>query len=74
MAQAYGGANAPSPEEIEAALPEGFSLDSMPIPMAGQAGGGGQIAPGAPEWFVSYNVQIIDEGERVATLWFDPRR
>lgn len=74
MAQAYGGATAPSAEEIEASLPEGFSLDSLPIPMAGQAGGGGQIAPGAPEWFVSYNVQIVDEGERIATLWFDPRR
>lgn len=74
MAQAYGGANAPDMAEIEAALPEGFSLDSLPIPMAGQAGGGGQLAPNAPEWFVSYNVQIVDDGERIAALWFDPRR
>lgn len=74
MAQAYGGANAPSAEEIEANLPEGFSLDALPIPMAGQAGGGGQLAPNATEWFVSYNVEIVDDGERIATLWFDPRR
>ena len=74
MAQAFAGENAPSADEIEANLPDGFSLDEMPIPMAGQAGGGGEIAPGAPEWFVSYNVQIIDDGERIATLWFDPRR
>lgn len=74
MAQAYGAAGAPDMAEIEAALPEGFSLDSLPIPMAGQAGGGGLIAPNAPEWFVSYNVQIIDDGERIAALWFDPRR
>lgn len=74
MAQAYGGANAPDMAEIEANLPEGFSLDALPIPMAGQAGGGGQIAPNAPEWFVSYNVQLIDDGERIAELWFDPRR
>ena len=74
MAQAYGGTNAPDMAEIEASLPEGFSLDALPVPLAGQAGGGGQLAPNAPEWFVSYNVQIIDEGERIAALWFDPRR
>lgn len=37
-------------------------------------GGGALIAAGAPEWFVSYNIELGTEGERIAELWFDPRR
>tara|TARA_R110000868_G_scaffold102358_1_gene281873 strand:+ start:13290 stop:14807 length:1518 start_codon:yes stop_codon:yes gene_type:complete len=74
LAQTMGGGRAPTEEEIQRALPEGFSLEALPAPMTGQAGGGGLLAPNAPEWFVSYNIELVDEGERIATLWFDPRR
>jgi len=74
LAQSMGATNVPSTEELESQMPEGYSLDHQPAPMSGQAGGGGLIAPGAPEWFVSYNIELGTEGERIAELWFDPRR
>jgi|GEM_PF-1822769 len=74
LAQSMGAGNIPSTEELEAQMPDGYSLDHQPAPMSGQAGGGGLLAPGAPEWFVSYNIELGTEGERIATLWFDPRR
>tara|TARA_R110002096_G_scaffold43420_17_gene117110 strand:+ start:1029 stop:2549 length:1521 start_codon:yes stop_codon:yes gene_type:complete len=74
LAQLMGATNIPSLEELGAQMPEGYSLEHQPAPMTGQAGGGGLIAAGAPEWFVSYNVELSTEGERIAELWFDPRR
>ena len=74
LAQSMGAANIPSMAELGAQMPDGYSLDHQPAPMAGQAGGGALIAAGAPEWFVSYNIELGTEGERIAALWFDPRR
>jgi len=74
MAQAMGATNMPDRAELEASLPPGMSLDAMPAPMSGRAGGGAMLTSRAPEWTVSYTVELVDDGERIAALWFDPRR
>lgn len=68
------GVAVPDMAKLQGAMPQGVSLDALPAPMTGQAGGGGWIAENAPEWTLSYNVQLVDTGERIAALWFDPRR
>lgn len=68
------GAEVPDTAELQAAMPPGMSLDSLPAPMAGRAGGGGMLASNTPEWTVRYNVDLVDDGERIAAQWFDPRR
>lgn len=68
------GAAVPDAEELQATLPAGMSLEQMPAPMSGRAGGGAMIVSNAPEWSVSYTVELVDEGERIAAQWFDPRR
>jgi hypothetical protein len=73
MAQAMG-ADVPSRAQLEAAMPPGMSLDSMPAPMVGRAGGGAMRGSNTPEWMVSYSVELVDDGERIATFWLDPRR
>jgi len=73
MAQAMG-ANIPDKAQIQAAMPPGMSLDAMPAPMTGRAGGGAMLASNTPEWTVSFTVELVDDGERIADLWFDPRR
>lgn len=64
----------PDTAGLGASLPAGISLDAMPAPMSGRAGGGGTIVAGAPEWTVSFSVELVDDGERIAALWFDPMR
>lgn len=73
IAQGMGVAT-PDLAQLQGNMPAGVSLDALPAPMAGQAGGGGMIAANAPEWTVSYNVELVDQGERIAADWFDPRR
>jgi hypothetical protein len=73
MAQALG-AEVPSQKELQAQLPPGLSLDTLPAPMSGQAGGGVLIQPNAPEWTLSYTVELVNAGEQIAADWFDPRR
>jgi hypothetical protein len=68
------GAEIPDMAEIQAAMPPGMSLEALPAPMAGRAGGGGMLASNAPEWTISYTVELVDDGERIAAHWFDPRR
>lgn len=75
MAQAMSGdAKTPTLEDLQAQMPEGVSLDAVPISMTGQAIAGRSIAPGAHEWTLNFNVELIDRGEKIAELWFDPRR
>lgn len=75
MAQAMSGeAKVPGIEELQAQMPDGISLDALPISMTGQAVSGAAIAAGAHEWTLNYNVELVDRGEKIAELWFDPRR
>jgi len=74
MAQAMGAPTMPDMAEIEAQLPEGYSLDEQPIHMTGRAGAGPTIGPNLQEWTISYFVEIDGDGEKIAEVWFDPRR
>jgi len=75
MARAMsGGKDVPDAEQLQAMMPEGISLDALPISMTGQASAGDIVARGLREWSLNYNVELVDEGEKIAVLWFDPRR
>lgn len=74
LAEALGAEGVPSAEELKTQLPEGYSLDNPPIHMTGQAAAGVNLAPNTHEWAVSYHVEIDPDGERIAALWFDPKR
>ncbi|MEM7351227.1 MAG: hypothetical protein AAF657_10505 [Acidobacteriota bacterium] len=65
LARQYSGRDdLPSKEEIEAGLPEGMSLDSMPINMTGQAYAGTSLL-GQPEWTLNYTITLEAEGKAV---------
>lgn len=75
IAQAMSGdTKVPNMEQLQAQMPDGISLDELPISMTGQAVAGGSIAPGSHEWTLNFNVELVDDGEKIADLWFDPRR
>jgi hypothetical protein len=75
MARAMsGGSDVPDAEQLQAMMPAGISLDALPIAMNGQAHAGDIVARGLREWSLTYNVELVDEGEKIAALWFDPRR
>ncbi|MDX1580848.1 MAG: hypothetical protein R3360_04405, partial [Alphaproteobacteria bacterium] len=74
MARAMGAQNVPDVADIEAQLPQGYSLTKTPIHMTGRAGSGPTIAPNLQEWMISYFVELKPEGEKIGEVWIDPRR
>lgn len=75
LARAYGaGEEVPSAAEVEEKLPEGMDLDALAINMTGQADAGRQYEAGMREWFLSYHITLVDDGEKIAKGWVDPWR
>ena len=64
-----GQADVPSVEQIESQLPEGMSLDALPINMTGNATGGSLNRWQSHEWTLAYVVQVGEDGEKVDDKW-----
>ena len=73
MARELSDQDVPSAEEIESQLPDGMSLDALPITMTGNATGGALNRWQTHEWTLAYVVQISDEGKKVDDKWLHRR-
>ena len=63
----------PDVEEIEDRMPEGMSLDAMPVTLSGQGVASSSLAPGQQEWTLSYVLAVDDDGREVDRAWLDRR-
>lgn len=69
MARELSGREVPSVEQIESELPDGISLDALPITLTGNATAGSINRWQTYEWNLAYVLQVDDAGKRVDDRW-----